>query len=322
MKDKFGREINYLRISVTDRCNLRCKYCMPEEGFANLIPRQDILSFEEIIRLAKAAASIGIHKIRLTGGEPLVRHSIVDLIRELHAIDGIREIAITTNAILLEDMAEDLKAAGLARVNISLDTFKEDKFREITRGGQLEKVMRGIEAAEKAGLTPIKINCVALKGFNDDEFADFVNLTKDRDIQVRFIEYMPIGTADPGASYGYISDQEILAMFPELKPVEHDEKYSVAVNYQLPGAKGKVGFISAISNHFCATCNKIRLTSDGKIKPCLHSNEELDMKAVLRSGTDEEVRAALIETLGHKVEHHLLNEGAAPITREMNKIGG
>lgn len=321
MKDKFGREINYLRISVTDRCNLRCKYCMPAEGFANLIPRQDILSFEEIIRLAKAAAEIGIYKIRLTGGEPLVRHSIIDLVRELHTIDGIREIAITTNAILLEDMAEDLKEAGLDRVNISLDTFNEEKFAEITRGGNLEKVIRGIEAAEKAGLTPIKINCVALKGFNDDEFGDFVRLTKDRDIQVRFIEYMPIGTADPGASYGYISDQDILAMFPELEPVEQED-YSVAVNYRLPGAKGQVGFISAISNHFCASCNKIRLTSDGKIKPCLHSNEEIEMKEVLRSGTDEEVKAALIETLGHKVEHHLLNDGAAPIVREMNKIGG
>lgn len=321
MKDKFGREINYLRISVTDRCNLRCTYCMPAEGFANLIPRQDILTFEEIIRLAKAAAAIGIYKIRLTGGEPLVRHSIVDLIRELHAIDGIREIAITTNAILLEDMAEDLKKAGVDRVNISLDTFDEEKFRTITRGGDLKKVMRGIEAAERVGLTPIKINCVALKGFNDDEFADFVEMTRDRDIQVRFIEYMPIGTADPGASYEYISDQDILSMFPELEPDEPEE-YSVAVNYSLPGAKGKVGFISAISHHFCATCNKMRLTSDGKIKPCLHSNEEIDMKTVLRTGTDEEVKEALIETLGHKVEHHLLNEGAAPIVRAMNKIGG
>lgn len=294
---------------------------MPAEGFANLIPRDDILSFEEIVRLARAAADIGIYKIRLTGGEPLVRHSILELIRELHAIEGIREIAITTNAILLEDMAEDLKAAGVDRVNISLDTFDEEKFRHITRGGDLNKVLRGIEAAQRVGLTPIKINCVALKGFNDDEFADFVNMTRDRDIQVRFIEYMPIGSADPGDSYQYISDQDILAMFPELEPATQ-EKYSVAVNYRLPGAKGKVGFISAISNHFCASCNKIRLTSDGKIKPCLHSNEEIEMKAVLRAGTDEEVREALIETLGHKVEHHLLNDGAAPITREMNKIGG
>ena len=320
MIDNFGREINYLRISVTDRCNLRCRYCMPAEGFAHLIPREEILSFEEIIRLTRAAAQIGIHKIRLTGGEPLVRHSIIDLIREMNRIDGIDEIAITTNAMLLEDMAEDLKEAGVSRVNISLDTFDPDKFREITRGGDLNRVLRGIEAAERVGLTPIKINCVALKGFNDDEFRDFIELTRDRDITVRFIEYMPIGSADPGA-FKYISDQDILAMFPELEPAEQED-FSVSVDYRLPGARGKVGLISAISNHFCATCNKIRLTSDGKIKPCLHSNEEIDMKEVLRTGTDEEVVEALAETVGHKVEHHLLNDGAAPIIRDMNKIGG
>ena len=244
MIDNFGREINYLRISVTDRCNLRCRYCMPAEGFAHLIPREEILSFEEIIRLTRAAAQIGIHKIRLTGGEPLVRHSIIDLIREMNRIDGIDEIAITTNAMLLEDMAEDLKEAGVSRVNISLDTFDPDKFREITRGGDLNRVLRGIEAAERVGLTPIKINCVALKGFNDDEFRDFIELTRDRDITVRFIEYMPIGSADPGA-FKYISDQDILAMFPELEPAEQED-FSVSVDYRLPGARGKVGLISAI----------------------------------------------------------------------------
>lgn len=321
MIDKFGREINYLRISVTDRCNLRCKYCMPEEGCSNLIPHREILTFEEIIKVAEAAASMGIHKLRLTGGEPLVRRSIVDLVAGLNAIEGIDEIDITTNGLLLEEMAHGLKTAGLCRVNISLDTFDPDKFREITRGGDLQKVIRGIEAAEREGLTPVKINCVALGGFNDDEFERFIDLTRDRDITVRFIELMPIGSADVGEGYGFISDQDILRMFPELQPCEQ-ERFSVSKDYHLPGAKGKVGFISALSHHFCSTCNKLRLTSDGKIKPCLHNNEEIDIKKALREGNSEDVIRVLVESIGHKVARHLLNEGAEPITRDMNKIGG
>lgn len=321
MIDNFGREINYLRISVTDRCNLRCRYCMPEEGCSNLIPHSEILTFEEIIRIAEAAASIGIHKLRLTGGEPLVRHSILDLVARLNAIDGIDEIDITTNGLLLEDMAHDLKKAGLCRVNISLDTFDPDKFREITRGGDLNRVLRGIDAAEREGLTPVKINCVALGGFNDDEFGRFIELTRERDITVRFIELMPIGSADVGDGYGFISDQDILGMFPELVPCTQDQ-FSVSVDYQLPGAKGKVGFISALSHHFCYTCNKLRLTSDGKIKPCLHNNEEIDIKQALREGTDEDVLQVLVDSVGRKVARHHLNEGAAPVTRDMNKIGG
>lgn len=321
MIDKFGREINYLRISITDRCNLRCRYCMPEAGVSNLIPHSEILSFEEIIRLTKAAAKLGIKKIRLTGGEPLVRNSVNDLISKINEIDGIEEIVITTNGVRLAEMADDLKKAGLKRVNISLDTLDPKKFAEITRGGDLSKVLEGIEAAKRVGLTPIKINTVALGGFNDDEFGDFIELTRDHDISVRFIELMPIGHADVGEGYGFISNQELIDRFPELVP-EPKKKFSVATEYRLPGAIGTVGFISALSNHFCAECNKIRLTSDGKIKPCLHSNEEIPMKPVLMNGTDEEVLAALAESIGHKVEHHMLNEGAAPIDRDMNKIGG
>lgn len=321
MIDNFGREINYLRISITDRCNLRCRYCMPEAGISHLIPHSEILSFEEIIRLAEAAAKLGIRKIRLTGGEPLVRHSVVELISRLNRIEGIDEIVITTNGILLADMAEDLKKAGLKRVNISLDTLDPKKFAEITRGGDFSRVLEGIRAAIKAGLAPVKINTVALGGFNDDEFGDFIELTRDHDISVRFIELMPIGHADVGEGYGFISNQEILNRFPELTP-EPARRFSVATEYRLPGAAGTVGFISALSNHFCADCNRIRLTSDGKIKPCLHSNEEIPMKPVLMHGTDQEVLEALAESIGHKVEHHLLNEGAAPIDRDMNKIGG
>ena len=320
MKDNFGREINYLRISVTDRCNLRGRYCMPETGYQNIIPKEQILSFEEIIRLAKAAAEIGISKIRLTGGEPLVRHGIIDLIAGINAIPGIEEIGITTNGILLADMARDLKEAGVSRVNISIDTMKPDKYARITRGGDLNRVLAGIEAAEREGLTPVKLNVVALGGFNDDEFADFIELTRKKPYIVRFIELMPIGHADVGDSYGFISNQEILDRFPELVPVD-SEKFSVSRDYRLPDGKGKVGLISALSNHFCSSCNKIRLTSDGKIKPCLHSNEEIDMKGPLHL-SDGELVKALRTSVNHKVAHHMLNEGAAPIERDMNKIGG
>lgn len=320
MKDNFGREINYLRISVTDRCNLRCRYCMPADGFKNIIPREQILSFEEITRLAEAAAKLGIHKIRLTGGEPLVRHGIVDLISRIHEVEGIHEIGITTNGILLADMAEDLKKAGVTRVNISIDTLVPEKYSRITRGGDLNRVLAGIEAAKRVGLTPVKLNVVALGGFNEDEFGDFIEMTRDEDIIVRFIELMPIGHADVGDSYGFISNQEILSRFAELEPVDN-EKYSVSDDFRLPGGKGKVGFISALSNHFCSSCNKIRLTSDGKIKPCLHSNDEIDMKGPLTL-SDDELLEALRASVNRKVEHHLLNEGAAPIERDMNKIGG
>ena len=320
MRDDFGREINYLRISVTDRCNLRCRYCMPEAGYADIIPREEILSFEEIGRVAEAAAKLGIRKIRLTGGEPLVRHNVVDLISKIHEIEGIEEIGITTNGILLPEMAEDLKKAGVTRVNISIDTMDPEKYKRITRGGDLNRVLAGIEAAKKAGLTPVKLNVVALGGFNEDEFGDFIELTRRENYIIRFIELMPIGHADVGDSYGFISNQEILSRFPELVPVEN-EKFSVSDDYRLPDGKGKVGFFSALSHHFCASCNKIRLTSDGKIKPCLHSNEEIDMKGPL-AVSDEAVLEALDRSIHHKVEHHLLNEGAAPIERDMNKIGG
>ncbi len=320
MKDNFGREINYLRISVTDRCNLRCRYCMPADGYNNIIPREQILSFEEITRLAEAASKLGIHKIRLTGGEPLVRHGIIDLISRISAVEGIREIGITTNGILLADMAEDLKKAGVSRVNISIDTLDAEKYARITRGGDLNRVLAGIEAAKRVGLTPVKLNVVALGGFNEDEFGDFIEMTRQEEIIVRFIELMPIGHADVGDSYGFISNQEILSRFPELVPV-NNERYSVSDDFRLPGGKGKVGFISALSNHFCSSCNKIRLTSDGKIKPCLHSNEEIDMKGPLTL-SDDELLEALRASINRKVEHHLLNEGAAPIERDMNKIGG
>ena len=274
MRDKQGRNINYLRVSVTDRCNLRCIYCMPEEGIESL-EHDDILRFEDILKIVKAAASLGINKIRYTGGEPLVMKDIDKLIYETSRLPGIEDIAITTNGILLSDMAEDLKKAGLKRVNISLDTLDKDKFRSITRIGNLDKVLESIDKCLTLGLKPVKINTVLMRGVNDTEFMDFLNLTKEMPVEIRFIELMPIGESIKLYEESKVNFSEILKQHPELIQIE-TEKNSTAQLYKLQGAKGKIGFISPISCKFCSDCNKIRLTSTGTIKPCLHSKEEIN----------------------------------------------
>lgn len=319
MKDQHGRTINYLRISVTDKCNNRCKYCMPPEGVADL-GHDSILKYEEIERIVKAAASLGITKYRLTGGEPLVRKGILGLIEKMAEIPGVEEIVMTTNGILLSKYAEDLKKAGLNRVNISLDTLRHSRYKEITRGGDLDQVIAGINAAEKAGLTPIKINAVAMKGFNDDEILDLVQLTFQHDYEVRFIELMPIGTATDECGYGYLSSEEIKAKLPGIKLLE--ESNGVAELYKYRHAIGKVGFITPISSCFCEECNKLRLTSDGKIKTCLHSEQEIDLREALDQDTDEALVEIIKQAINSKEEKHHLGEGNMPIARDMNKIGG
>ncbi len=236
MIDQFGRTINYLRLSVTDRCNLRCKYCMPEEGIDKL-EHGDILKFEEIDTIVGHMANLGIDKVRITGGEPLVRRGIVDLIKMLHRHELIREIAMTTNGLLLAEMAEDLKKAGLRRVNISMDSLNPMRYQTMTRGGDLSKVLEGIEAAKRVGLTPIKINVVLIKGFNDDEIADFVKMTADSDIDVRFIELMPIGEVATWSKEHFMSNQEVLERVPELMPMISKDPSSPAVYYKLPNGK-------------------------------------------------------------------------------------
>lgn len=319
MVDRFGRKINYLRMSVTDRCNLRCQYCMPESGIEKM-RHEDILSLEEMDTLVAEFVALGIDKIRLTGGEPLARLGIVDLVRKIKKHPEVKDLSMTTNGLLLERYADELKAAGLDRVNISLDTLDADKFKEMTRGGKLSDVLAGIEAAKRVGLTPIKINVVLIGGFNDDEIEDLVALTKDdAGIDVRFIELMPIGEVATWSKQNFIDSEIILEKVPALQPVKAEDPSSPATYFKLPGAKGKVGLIRPLTCKFCSDCNRLRMTSEGKLKLCLHSNEEHDIKKVLRENGD--VKAYILKTLEEKPEEHRLEEGVS-IVRNMVQIGG
>lgn len=326
MNDTFARNINYLRISVTDRCNLRCIYCMPEGG-VDLARHEEILRLEEIETIVRSAAMTGIRKIRFTGGEPLIRNGITDLIKMVDDIPEIDDIALTTNGILLSKMAAGLKKAGLKRVNISLDTLSSKKFTEITRGGRLSRVWLGIEAALEAGFDPVKINTVAIRGFNDDEVLDFVNLTKKMPLHVRFIELMPIGENFSAARDGYISTTELIdtiGSIEELVPEKEVAGNGPARYYRIPGAPGTVGFISPISNHFCDRCNRLRLTSDGQLRPCLQSPKEIDLKTPLRNGASLLDIANIIRlAVNSKPEKHDMAEsGWTGNRRVMTQIGG
>lgn len=319
MKDTYGRNIRYLRVSVTDRCNLRCKYCMPEEGVCKKTHRE-MLSLEEIYRIIEASEEIGFDKIRITGGEPLVRKNIEWLIKKTADLEGIKDIAMTTNGILLAQNAEKLKNAGLNRVNISLDTLNPDKFKEITRGGNLSDVLKGIKAAIHYGLTPIKINTVLIGGFNDDEIEDLAEYTLNHDIHVRFIELMPIGHAADWTNEKFIPNEVVLEKLKDLIPLKTEDG-SPAKIYKIPGAKGTIGLINPISQHFCSTCNRLRLTADGNLKPCLHSDKEIDVKGSL--GHKEEIKKIIVDTIEMKPrEHHINDSDYKPITRDMNGIGG
>lgn len=326
MIDNCNRKINYLRISVTDRCNFRCKYCIPESGIL-LKSHQDILRIEEITEIVQYAAMLGITKVRLTGGEPLVRKGIVQLIRNIALIREIKDIALTTNGVLLRQNSAELKEAGLKRVNISINSLEEKKYSEITRGGNLHEVLGGITAANLTGLKPVKLNVVLINGFNDTEIEDFIQLTVENELDVRFIELMPIGEASFWSKEHFISNKIIIDSFPELIPITADNDESVATYYRLPGAKGRVGLINPISHHFCGNCNRIRLTADGKLKPCLHSDREVDIRSILRNPDGKEESQRVIDILKTTIENkpagHGINcEGYQPVTRNMNQIGG
>lgn len=326
MKDELGRNINYLRISVTDRCNLRCRYCMPEEGIEKKC-HLDMLSLEEMFEVVKACSSLGTDKIRITGGEPLVRKGLAGLVESISGLDTIKEIAMTTNGVLLAKYAAELKKAGLRRVNISLDTMNKDKYSYMTSGGDIRCVLEGIEKAKSVGLTPIKINTVLIKNFNEDEIENFVELTIKENIDVRFIELMPLGQASSWASEQYLPNSLVLERVKELIPAEETDISSPAKYYRLPGAKGRVGFINPISHKFCGCCNRIRLTADGKLKPCLHSDMEIDVKKVLRGenreSKQEALKKAVMKAIMLKPEHHTLDDlGNEPIKRDMYRIGG
>ncbi len=333
MKDAHGRVIDYLRLSLTDRCNFRCIYCMPEEGVCQLA-HDEILRIEQIERLVRVAASIGIKSIRLTGGEPLVRKGVVDLVEAITRTPGIENVSMTTNGVLLPTMAADLKRAGLSRVNISLDTLDAQQFREITRVGKLEDTLAGIDAALEAGFDPVKVNAVTVRRLGQD-FLAFAKLSLDRPLHVRFIEYMPVGSSSgvDGCGWGkedvipseelyrIINEQALAEGMFELRPAGENQPigWGPARYFEFPGAKGTVGFISPLSRHFCSECNRLRVTADGKIRPCLFSDDEYDVREALRTGDDEAVRQVLLTALGAKPDEHHDKVGTE---RNMSQIGG
>ncbi|MTI55544.1 GTP 3',8-cyclase MoaA [Geosporobacter ferrireducens] len=321
MRDTLGRSINYLRISVTDLCNMRCRYCMPEEGISKK-EQNEILSLEEIFQVVKAASELGVNKVRITGGEPLVRKDLLKLVEDIASLGTIKDLALTTNGTLLKKYARGLKEAGLNRVNISLDTLNEAKYKEITRGGQLTSVIEGLEEAKKVGLLPLKINVVLIGGFNDGEIRDFVQLTMNEPIDVRFIELMPIGQAAGWAKTNFISNYTVKEQIIELIPIYTGDRSSPAKYYKLPNGKGKVGLINPISSHFCKYCNRMRLTADGRLKPCLHSNQEVDVKLALRSGLRDLKDIMEQAILAKPAQHRLNDQDNEPIHRDMFRIGG
>lgn len=332
-KDSHGRLIDYLRISVTDRCNLRCVYCMPADGIEKK-SHCDMLSLEEIERMVRVATTRGITRVRLTGGEPLVRKGICDLVESISSMEGIQAVALTTNGVLLPKMADDLKRAGLSRVNISLDTLDPDKFHQITRLGSVEDTLAGVDAALEAGFDPVKINSVVIRSL-DQDFLGFARLSYDRPLHIRFIEYMPLGDL-PGMEHPWteadiIPSADLYALIDELAVdagMGHleaadggkgPESWGPARYYRFAGAKGTLGFITPRSRHFCGECNRLRLTADGKLRPCLFSDLEFDVKGALRDGTDEEVAAIIDKALCEKPDSHHDRVGTE---RKMFQIGG
>jgi cyclic pyranopterin phosphate synthase len=318
LSDSFQRPINYLRISVTDRCNLRCIYCMPTDG-VELRSHSDILSYEEIYTIAKAAAELGMGNIRVTGGEPLVRMGLPWLIEMLAGIEAVDNIALTTNGVLL-------KRAGLERVNISLDTLKPDRFRRITRGqSELGQVLEGIEKAREVGLEPVKLNMVVMSGINDDELIDFAAKTIDEEWHVRFIELMPVN-GDVNSAPRFVSAGEMrkrLEPLGELEPCLPSAGNGPAKYFRLPGARGTIGFITPVSEHFCFQCNRMRLTADGKLRPCLLSDYEIDLKTPLRSGiSGEGLKKLFRQAVAEKPLKHRLAEGEVPNDRPFSHVGG
>lgn len=325
MRDQYGRELRDLRISLTDRCNLRCVYCMPAEGI-DFRPTEDLLQDNELLLLVRVAAELGVTKVRLTGGEPTVRPGVVELVRGIHAIPGLQDIAMTTNGLLLEYLATPLAEAGLNRVNISLDTMDAQKFSRITRGGRVEKVLAGIAASEAAGLTPIKLNAVIVRGFNDTDVVPLAALTLDRPWEVRFIEMMPFGSVGDFAEAGVVKSEDTMAKIEAalgpLAPLDLSGE-DPSRTYRLPAAEGTLGFISPVSQPFCAKCGRLRLTSDGRLRLCLLRDDEEDLLTPLRNGaTYEEIKEIFRAAAYRRPFGHALAEKMYPQARVMIQIGG
>lgn len=317
MLDSYGRKVGYLRLSVTELCNLRCRYCMPEDGVCKK-RHEEMLSEDEMVMAASAAASLGIRKIRLTGGEPLVKRNILSICERIANVDGVDEVCMTTNATLLPKMAKDLRKVGLDRINISLDTLDPKKYAHITRVGNLDDALRGIEAAMDAGFEHLKVNAVLIGGFNDDEIPALADLTRRYPCDMRFIELMPMTASEEFGQAAYVPGSDVLAALPDLEPVGRDG--GVAELYRLPGALGNVGLISAVSNHFCATCNRIRLTADGKLKPCLHSKQELSIKGLGFDEMRKMMERAVLDKPARRAPLSSVERSGAG--RGMSQIGG
>lgn len=317
MIDRLGRNITYLRISVTELCNLRCRYCMPAEGVCKK-SHSDMLTEDEMILAVKAAASLGITKLRITGGEPLVKKNIVSICRRAAAVEGIREVCLTTNGVLLPELAAPLREAGVTRLNLSLDTLSPEKYAYITRIGDLDTFWKGFHAAMAAGFAKIKINAVLVGGFNDDEIVPLAELTRQYPVDMRFIEMMPMYDSGDFDSAAFIPYTKVLEQLPDAVPTTQDG--GVAKLYRLPGAQGNIGLISPVSAHFCGECNRIRLTADGKIKPCLHSADEYSLKGLDFDG----MRSQLEQAIWNKPAWHGDLDAAhrSKAGRNMNQIGG
>lgn len=317
MLDQLGRNIEYLRVSVTQNCNLKCVYCSPdcENGAC------EILGPEEFGNVVRIMQKMGIRKVRITGGEPMVRKDIVEIVNSISSIPGIDDVSMTTNGLNLINMAKKLKTSGLKRLNISLDSLKSEKYAQITGGGVLYKVLDGIDAALKVGLTPIKINVVVIKGYNDDEIDDFIELARNLPVDIRFIELMPIGEFGENNADRIVPNSSIIAARPQLIEAIIDEMGQPARNYIIEGYKGRIGFISPMSHKFCNCCNRIRLTSDGKLRPCLGSNGEVDLLPIIKNGTQQQLQELIMQTIYSKPQGHNFEEGFAS-NRGMSRIGG
>lgn len=325
--DPFGRAINYLRISITDRCNLRCAYCLPESGI-QWMPQESILTVDEIVKVVAVAVELGITKVRITGGEPLVRPDVLEIVNRIAAFGGVADLSLTTNAILLEELARPLADAGLQRVNISLDTLQPEKYKKITRFGNFSKAWRGILSAEDAGLKPLKLNCVVVGGLNDDEVLDLARISVDHSWHVRFIELMPVaneqdwGSSLPEKAGRYVSVQrmhEILSPLG-LRPVDSTNNLGPERTFRIPDAKGTVGFISPLGDHFCNKCNRLRLTADGSLRSCLLNDKEISIRDALRRGDD--LHSYIEKSVVNKPKGHELSQHNCSEARCMSQIGG
>lgn len=326
LRDGFSRAITYLRVSVTDKCNLRCVYCMPEAGL-EWLHRDEILRYEEIVEIVRAAAAHGVRSIRLTGGEPLVRRDLHHLVAGIATIDGIEDIALSTNGLLLAEQLPELASAGLTRVNVSLDTLRPDRFAAVARRPGLDAVLRGIDAAIEAGLAPVKLNCVVMRGVNDDELADFAALTRERAVYVRFIEVMPVHENLELQKDAYVSSDEILeriASIGQLQPIDGPGGNGPARYYAFAGAAGAVGVISPLSHDYCDRCNRVRLTADGRLRLCLFGDQHVDLRTPLRNGaTTAELGDLLTGAMLIKPERHHLRLGEpSSRMRAFSEIGG